>query len=69
MKKSVVAIGNFDGVHLGHQHLLSQARDIADREDLNRLRPKDRPLENDFVTPEEFERLLAVESRDVVHPG
>ncbi len=26
---SVVAIGNFDGIHLGHQHLISQAAKIA----------------------------------------
>ena len=28
-KNSVVAIGNFDGVHLGHQALLNTAKDIA----------------------------------------
>jgi riboflavin kinase/FMN adenylyltransferase len=27
---SVVVIGNFDGVHLGHQHVLARAREIAD---------------------------------------
>lgn len=30
-KGCVVAIGNFDGVHRGHQELLRQARSIADR--------------------------------------
>jgi riboflavin kinase/FMN adenylyltransferase len=31
---TVVVIGNFDGVHLGHQHVLSRARDIADEQGL-----------------------------------
>jgi riboflavin kinase/FMN adenylyltransferase len=30
-KGSVVAIGNFDGVHLGHRALIRAARDVADR--------------------------------------
>jgi riboflavin kinase/FMN adenylyltransferase len=29
MKKSVVAIGNFDGLHIGHVHILSHAKNIA----------------------------------------
>ncbi|MFL6062042.1 MAG: bifunctional riboflavin kinase/FAD synthetase [Marmoricola sp.] len=28
--RTVVVIGNFDGVHLGHQHVLARAREIAD---------------------------------------
>ncbi len=28
---AVVAIGNFDGLHLGHQTILAEARRIADR--------------------------------------
>ena len=31
---SAVVIGNFDGVHLGHRHVLSRAREIADQRDL-----------------------------------
>ncbi len=31
---TVVVIGNFDGVHLGHRHVVSRAREIADRDGL-----------------------------------
>jgi riboflavin kinase/FMN adenylyltransferase len=31
---TVVVIGNFDGVHLGHQRVLSRAREVADRDQL-----------------------------------
>jgi riboflavin kinase/FMN adenylyltransferase len=29
--RTVVTIGNFDGVHLGHQHVVSRAREVAER--------------------------------------
>ena len=29
--RSVVTIGNFDGVHLGHRHVIAQAREAAER--------------------------------------
>ncbi|HEY0904303.1 MAG TPA: bifunctional riboflavin kinase/FAD synthetase [Marmoricola sp.] len=32
--RTVVVIGNFDGVHLGHQHVIGRARERADAEDL-----------------------------------
>jgi riboflavin kinase/FMN adenylyltransferase len=35
MKQAVVAIGNFDGVHVGHQMLLSHARALAVKHDLD----------------------------------
>jgi riboflavin kinase/FMN adenylyltransferase len=28
--RSVVTIGNFDGMHLGHQHVVARAREVAD---------------------------------------
>ena len=31
---TVVVIGNFDGVHLGHQHVLRRARELADERGL-----------------------------------
>ena len=33
-KKSVLAIGNFDGLHLGHQKVLRQARKKAEKHKL-----------------------------------
>jgi riboflavin kinase/FMN adenylyltransferase len=33
--RTVVTVGNFDGVHLGHQHVLREARDVADAEGLS----------------------------------
>jgi riboflavin kinase/FMN adenylyltransferase len=32
--RTVVVIGNFDGVHLGHQHVIGEARDEADADGL-----------------------------------
>jgi riboflavin kinase / FMN adenylyltransferase len=30
LARSVVTVGNFDGVHLGHQHVIRRAREVAD---------------------------------------
>ena len=27
--RTVVTVGNFDGVHLGHQHVVARAREVA----------------------------------------
>ncbi|GAB3767778.1 riboflavin kinase/FMN adenylyltransferase [Nocardioides ginsengisegetis] len=32
--RTAVVIGNFDGVHLGHRHVLSRARELADEQGL-----------------------------------
>jgi riboflavin kinase/FMN adenylyltransferase len=32
--RTVVVVGNFDGVHLGHRHVLSRARQVADERGL-----------------------------------
>lgn len=36
-KSSVVVLGNFDGVHLGHQELFKSAKNIADKEALQSI--------------------------------
>ena len=33
--RTAVVIGNFDGVHLGHQHVLRRARELADQRSLD----------------------------------
>ena len=33
--RTVVVIGNFDGVHLGHRHVLARAREVADERGLD----------------------------------
>jgi riboflavin kinase/FMN adenylyltransferase len=35
--RTVVTIGNFDGVHLGHQHVVKQARVVAERLAMERV--------------------------------
>jgi riboflavin kinase/FMN adenylyltransferase len=35
--RTVVTIGNFDGVHLGHQHVLRRAREVADELGVSRV--------------------------------
>ena len=35
LARTVVVIGNFDGVHLGHQHVIRRARELADRDGLS----------------------------------
>ena len=32
--RTVLVIGNFDGVHLGHRHVISRARELADQDGL-----------------------------------
>ena len=35
--RTVVTIGNFDGVHLGHQHVISRAREVAESLGVDRV--------------------------------
>lgn len=45
---SVVCIGAFDGLHRGHQHLLAEARALADAEDLELVVLSFEPLPREF---------------------
>lgn len=72
----VLVIGNFDGVHKGHQHLLARAKEIAKQNDLRfgvltfephprkLFRPDDKPFR---ITPEPVKnRRLAKSGADFV---
>ena len=47
----VLTIGNFDGVHLGHQAMLAQVRDIADTQSLNPAVMIFEPQPREFFSP------------------
>ncbi|WP_201583830.1 riboflavin biosynthesis protein RibF [Psychrobacter sp. HII-4] len=48
----VLTIGNFDGVHLGHQAMLAQVRDIADARGLDAAVMIFEPQPREFFAPE-----------------
>lgn len=47
----VLTIGNFDGVHLGHQAMLAQVRDIADAQNLGSAVMIFEPQPREFFAP------------------
>ncbi len=55
----VVTIGNFDGVHLGHQHLLKVARDAARQRNSRALAMSFEPLPQEFFAPEKAPARLS----------
>ena len=73
---TAVVIGNFDGVHLGHQHVLARARELADERDLTLvavtfdphpmavLRPEHAPVM--LTSVEQRAELLAAAGADAV---
>ena len=74
--RTAVVVGNFDGVHLGHQHVLRRAREIADPRGLRLvavtfdphpmavLRPEHAPVT--LTTLEARAELLAAAGADAV---
>lgn len=51
-EKAVIAIGNFDGVHRGHQYLLEKAKDIAAAKNLTMAVLSFEPHPRRFFAPE-----------------
>lgn len=58
MKRSVAALGNFDGVHLGHQRILKDAASFAKRKKLRSLAITFDPHPQQFIAPERGLKLL-----------
>ena len=57
--RTAVVIGNFDGVHLGHRHVLGRARDIADAEDLTLVAVTFDPHPMAVLRPEHAPSMLS----------
>ncbi|MFD4323731.1 bifunctional riboflavin kinase/FAD synthetase [Nocardioides sp. NPDC058538] len=74
--RTCVVVGNFDGVHLGHQHVISRGREVADAKELTLvavtfdphpmavLRPEHAP--GVLTTMEERAELLLAAGADAV---
>lgn len=61
---TVVVIGNFDGVHLGHRHVLTRAREVADARGLTLVAVTFDPHPMAVLRPEHAPTsLTSVESR------
>ena len=60
---SVVTVGNFDGVHLGHRALVAKAREVADARSLSATAMFFDPHPTAFFRPEEMVPLLTTIER------
>ncbi len=55
----VATIGNFDGLHLGHQHIINQLKAVAERYELPSVVILFEPQPVEFFDPEQAPRRLA----------
>jgi riboflavin kinase/FMN adenylyltransferase len=60
---SVVTIGNFDGLHLGHQALMQRLDDIARTEGLRRVVLTFEPLPREVFSPTPVPRLMSLREK------
>ena len=49
----VLTIGNFDGIHLGHQAMLAMLRDLANQHDTHATLMSFRPLPHEYFRPQD----------------
>ena len=56
---AVVVIGNFDGVHIGHQALLSRARSLAEEHNKKRAVLTFEPHPREFFIPDRAPTRIA----------
>lgn len=63
LKGSVVTIGNFDGLHIGHQSLIDKSNEIARKKNLTSvlLTFRNHPL--NFIMNKDLKRLMTVERK------
>lgn len=57
--RTAVVVGNFDGVHRGHQHVLSQAREVADAQGLTLVAITFEPHPMAVLRPEHAPPMLS----------
>lgn len=62
-KPSVVSIGNFDGLHLGHRHVIKTLLNKSRELDLPSTVVTFEPLAKEFFSPNSVERLTSIEER------
>lgn len=62
-RPSVVTIGNFDGVHLGHQQVISTLLKASEQYSLPATVMTFDPLAKEFFAPEHTKRLLPTQQR------
>lgn len=60
---SVVTIGNFDGLHLGHQALMQRLDDVARTEGLRRVVLTFEPLPREVFSPTPVPRLMSLREK------
>lgn len=65
----VATIGNFDGLHLGHQHVINQLKSVAEIDNLPSVVILFEPQPVEFFAPDQAPRRLARLRDKIIHLG